>query len=202
MPLEQRPLPPGSDTLAAWARARGYTFHPTPAATWYRAWEPLETLVSPQCYFGALQMPMGPAQVVLAEPWCAVGDEEPLGRGVWAFITHPALRYRAAARVGANHMTRVSYIGVPRPLQQHTGDPAWDDVAVTFAATQLDAARALTPSLRKLLLGWSFEGHIEVKPGGMLFHLARVLPTPEGYEHLLAWAPMLIDKALKQPAGA
>ncbi len=191
-------IPPGSEQIAAWARRRGYPFTATPELGWYRAWEPFFTLVSPAYYFSAVQCMIERTSVVLVEPWCAVGDAEPLGRAVLAFVSHPGIRHRAAARAGGNHMTRVSFLGQSRPQEQQTGDSAWDNQAVTFASSPLEAVRALTPSLRKLLLGWNFEGHIELKPGGLVLHVADALPRPEDYERLLGWIPMVLDKALKE----
>lgn len=191
-------IPPGSEPIAAWARRHGFPYAASPEPGWYRAWEPFFTLVSPACYFHAVQCVTEGVPVVLAEPWCAVGDAEPLGRTVLAFVSHPRLRYRAAARAGGSHMTRVSFLGEHRPQEQQTGDSAWDDLAVTFASSPLEAVRALTPSLRKLLIGWDFQGHIELKPGGLVLHLADALPRPADYERLLGWVPMVIDKALKE----
>jgi hypothetical protein len=191
-------IPPGSEQIAAWARSRGFPFTATPEPAWYRAWEPFFTLVSPAAYFSAVRCTAAQSTVVLVEPWCAVGDAEPLGRTVLAFVSHPQLRHRAAARAGGSHMTRVSFLGESRPQEQQTGDSAWDDLAVTYASSPLEAVRALTPSLRKLLLGWNFQGHIELKPGGLVLHVADALPRPADYERVLGWIPMVLDKALKE----
>jgi hypothetical protein len=192
-----QPPPPGSDQIGLWAYKRNLPYQPTPEPDWYRAWEPFLTMVSPARYHNAVQCPLGSSQVVLAEPWAAVGDLEPLGRTLMAFVTHGALRYRAAARIGGSHLTRVSFLGSAPPRQQSTGDTEWDNRAITFADTPLEAVRAFTPSLRKLLLGWDFEGHIEIRPGGLVFHLATSRPIPSDYERLLAWMPMVLDKANK-----
>ena len=191
------PAPPGSEQIAAWARARRFPYQLAPEPEWYRAWEPFWTMVAPARYFNAVQYPLPTGSVVVVEPWAAVGDEPPLGRAVMAFVSHPALAHRAAARVGGSHLTRVSFLGVTPPQQQSTGDTDWDDAALTFGVTPLDAVRAFTPSLRKLLLAWRFAGHLEIRPGGLVFHLADAQPTPPDYERVMGWVPALLEKALK-----
>jgi hypothetical protein len=189
--------PPGSDRIAAWALHRGFPYRAVPDEPWYRAWEPFWTLLSPLAYFNAVHVPSPQAQLVLVEPWYADDGFVPERRSLLAFLAHPALRHRAAARIGASKLTRVAFLGEPRPPEQSTGDTEWDHLALTLAASHLDAVRAFTPSLRKLLLGWNFEGHIEIMRGGLVLHLEDALPCPEDYERVLRWCPMLLEKALK-----
>ena len=191
------PLPPGSDAIAAWARGRGLRYQPYPDADWYRAWEPFETMVAPAQYFNAVEVPLAGARAVLAEPWSATGDGVPLGRTVIAFVTDPRFTWRASARVGASHLTRVRWLGAAPPKQRQTGDVEWDDVALTFAKSPLEAVRAFTPSLRKLLLAWKFEGHMELREGGFVLHVSEMRPTAKDYERLAGWLPMVSEKGLK-----
>ena len=92
----------------------------------------------------------------------------------------------------------VAFLGENRPQEQSTGDTEWDNVALTYAPSPLDAVRAVTPSLRKLLMGWSFEGHLELKHGGLLLHLENALPVPSDCERVLNWIPSILEKALKE----
>lgn len=190
--------PAGSNLIAHWAAHRGFPYQPSPAEAWYRQWEPFQTLVSPARYHNAVRCRIDEAQIIIAEPWMATGDSIPLGRTLLAFISTSRLQYRAAARASANFMTRVSYLGAAPPRQQHTGDVEWDDKVLTFAETPLEAVRAFPPSLRKLLLSWKFEGHLETRQGGMVFHLADALPIPADYERVLGWLPIVLEKAAKQ----
>lgn len=192
--------PPGSEQIAAWARYRGHPYAAVPAEHELRSWEPFWVLVSPLRYYNAIWVKTGQVAATLVEPWCAAEGAEPLGRSLLAFVAHPGLRYRAAARVGATFMTRVAFLGEAPPREQRLGDVVWDAKATSFGATPEDAARGLSPSLRRLLLGWGFEGHIELRPGGLLLHLADAEPRPGDYERLLAWLPMVLEKALKQGA--
>lgn len=190
-------LPPGSEQIAAWARARGLPYCAEPEQDWYRAWEPFWALLPPIRYYNAVQAQTGGHQIILVEPWYADDRLETPQRGLLAFVSHPGLRYRAAARIGASPLTRVAFLGELRPEEHKVGDPSWDQVAVTLAASPREAAAAFTPSLRKLLLGWSFVGHVELKVGGLVFHLDRARPVPNDCERVLNWAPMLLEKALK-----
>lgn len=190
--------PAGSEQIAAWAHARGLPYQVMPTEGWFRAWEPFWVLVSPIRYFNTVRAQTGASQVVLVEPWYADDGLTPSRRSLMAFLSHPGLRYRAAARLGAGPLTRVRFLGEAPPREQSTGDPDWDDRAVTFAASPLEAVRAFTPSLRKLLLGWSFEGHVEVRPGGLMFHLASAEPHPHDYERVLNWMPAVLEKSLKE----
>lgn len=190
--------PPGTDAIVAWASRSRLGYQIAPDLSWYSEWEPFDTLVAPSRYFNAVELFVADARVVVVEPWSAIGDTTPLGRTLFAFVQHAGLKHRASARIGASHLTRVTFLGTPPPTQQFIGDPEWDDVAMTYADSPLDAARALTPSLRKLLLAWNFEGHLEIRPGGFVLHVAGVLPTPTDYERLSKWVPPLLEKALKE----
>lgn len=191
-------VPPGVSEVGAWARRAGLSFEARPLPDWYRRWEPFDVLVAPERYFGAVGYALGSSAVAIAEPWPSEGEAEPLGRDLLAFVADARFSFRAAARVGpGTHLTRVSFLTSAKPTEQTTGDTEWDHVAVTYARTPLDAVRGVGPSLRKLLLGWNFQGHIEVRPGGMIVHAAGIEPTPRGYETLRAWLPPIVEKALK-----
>lgn len=191
-------LPSGSEQLAAWARLRGVYCHGSPEDSWFRAWEPFWVLISPLRYFNAIQLRHGDTQTVLVEPWYAEDGFEPQRRSLFAFVSHHGLKYRAATRIGASKLTRVAFLGENKPQEQSTGDVEWDNVALTYAPSPLDAVRAITPSLRKLLLGWSFEGHLELKHGGLLLHLENAQPIPSDCERVLNWIPTILEKALKE----
>ncbi|MCS6901157.1 MAG: hypothetical protein RMJ98_16190 [Myxococcales bacterium] len=191
-------LPPGSECIDTWARFHRLPYRSFPEDAWFRAWEPFWVLISPLRYLNAVQAAVGYSQVVLVEPWYAEEGFQPERRSLFAFVSHPGLRYRAAARIGASSLTRVTFLGGHRPVEQSTGDTEWDHLALTYAASPLDAVRAFTPSLRKLLLRWRFTGHLELRHGGLLLHLADAQPVPQDLERVLQWVPMVLDKALKE----
>lgn len=190
--------PPGSEAIAAWAGSKGLPYQAAPEDAWYRAWEPFDTIAAPMRYHNAVAFTVDGGQGVLVEPWSAAEGDEPLGRTVLAFVTHPGLRLRAAARRGASYLTRVAFLGSRPPREQKLGEPAWDDEAHVFAQTQEDARAAITPSLRKLLAGWSWTGHLELRPGGLVLHVGDALPTPTDYQRVLRWMGPVVEKATKR----
>jgi hypothetical protein len=200
MTAVERPpfVPAGTDSVARWALGRRVGFEPRPDPTWFRAWEPFDTMVAPAHYYGACSWPAPPGSITLVEPYTESEDSQldPLDRTVLAFASHPALRHRCAARVGEHFITRVSFLSDKPPPRVHIGDPVWDEHVVTMAPSAEIAQAALTPALRRLLQGWGFAGHLELRPGCAIVHIAGVQPTPGGYEHLGRAAPQIVLAAL------
>src|SRR5262249_46241119 len=86
---------------------------------------------------------------------------------------------------------------VPMP-RRATGDGWFDRQFVTFSPSDDELKRAITPSVRKLLLGWSVPVHAEVRKGGFV-----LAPVSLGVDHAsLEWlaraAHLFGDKASKR----
>ena len=64
-----------------------------------------------------------------------------------------------------------------------SGDPYFDHTFATFAPTPEDVIEGLTPSLRRLLLGWRMPLHAELRPGGFVLAPVTLGADPQG----LAW---------------
>src|SRR6185503_15784628 len=128
--------------------------------------------------------------------WYAPDDVDPLQRSVLAFAVHPGLTRRAAMRVGEHFLTRVAFIESAPPPTVKVGDPVWDAHATTFAASSSEATTAFHPRVRKLLSGWGFQGHLEIRPGGLVLYYAGLQPVPEGYDRLLRIVKQLVAKAV------
>jgi hypothetical protein len=191
-------LPLGSNAIAAWAsRSRlGYEAHPDEA--WFRRWEPHDAIAPPAMFFNSCTWQAAPdsGHIVLVEPWYAHEDIDPLDRVVVAFAVHPALRRRAAMRAGEHFLTRAAYIESPPPPTVQVGDPLWDQNVVTLAASAAEAEAGFHRRLRKLLSGWSFQGHVELRPGGVVVYYAGLKPIPEGYDRLLRITREIVGKAV------
>lgn len=192
------PLPSGSSAIASFAaQARlGYEAHPD--EDWFRRWEPHDAIAPPGAFFNSctwLAAP-DPGHIVVVEPWYAAEDGEPLDRAVVAFAVHPALRRRAAMRAGEHFLTRVAYIESAPPPTVRLGNPAWDARMVTLAASASEAEGAFHRRLRKLLVGWEFQGHLEIRPGGLVVHYAGLKPIPAGYDRLLRITREIVAKAI------
>lgn len=181
--------PEGSEALRDLARRRHMAFELVPDVRWFRAWEPFDTMVSPGAYFSAASWQLGAATVTHAEPWYAEPGSEPLDRTLLTFVTHAALRWRAAARGGEHFNTRVVFLGAAPPPDVALGDPSWDRAMKTFAASPAEAAGAFPSRVRRLLERWGFSGHVEMHPGVLVMHWAGVRPDPAGLDALAARVP-------------
>lgn len=176
-------LPPGTDLIAAYARARGYGYEASPREDFFRRWEPHDTMVSPERWYNACTIgaPWG-GHVVVAEPWTAGEGLDPLERTLVAFVTVPWLTRRAAMRVGEPFLTKVAYLEAPPPPTVKIGDPVWDEHVTTLAASATEAQHAFKPGLRDLLRRRGFIGHFELRPGGFVTHEAGRGPSPAEYD--------------------
>lgn len=192
------PLPLGSPIIAHWAAERGLRYEGQPDEAWFRRWEPHDTIAPPTDYINACTWMASPhpGHVVLVEPWYALDGEDPLERTVMALVTHPSLGGRAAVRGGEHFLTRVAYIESPPPPRVELGDPAWDARLATFALSPEIARKAFHSRLRKLLLGWKFQGHLEMRPGGLVLYFAGLRPIREDYDRLLRITQQLVEKAV------
>lgn len=192
------PLPQGSTNIAEWAAAARLGYDPFPEEAWFRRWEPHDTIAPPTRFFNActwMARP-DPGHIVVVEPWYALEEMDPLERVVIAFAVHPALRARASIRAGEHFVTRVAYIESPPPPELTLGDPLWDANVTTFAASQHDAEVGFHRRLRKLLAGWGFRGHLELRPGGLVAYYAGLQPIPEGYDRLLRITREIVVRAV------
>jgi len=191
------PSPQGSSLIAQWAARSGLGFELSPDDAWFRRWEPHDTIAPPSRYYNSCTWTTYPGHAVLVEPWYAADDVEPLERGLLAFAVHHALPRRAAMRVGEHFLTRVAFIESPPPPTVTLGDSLWDAHVTSFAMSQSDAEIAFHPRLRKLLAGWGFQGHLEIRPGGLVLFYPGLQPTPEGYDRLLRIVREVVAKAVE-----
>ena len=87
-------------------------------------------------------------------------------------------------RSGEHFVTRVAYIESRPPPQVKIGDTVWDEHVTTFAISEAKAASAFPPRLRSLLASWGFQGHLEIRPGGLALYVAGLRPITEHYSRL------------------
>jgi hypothetical protein len=191
-------LPLGSNAIAAWANQARLRYEPLPDEAWFRRWEPHDAIAPPGLFFNSCTWMAAPdpGHIVIVEPWYAPEDADPLDRAVVAFAVHPALRRRAAIRVGEHFLTRVVYLESAPPPTVQIGDPLWDQHVVTLAASAGEASVGFHGRLRKLLVGWGFQGHLELRPGGLVVYYAGLKPIPEGYDRLLRITREIVAKAV------
>jgi hypothetical protein len=201
-------LPSGSESIARFAAMRGLHYAAHPDDAWFRKWEPYDTIAPPSRYFNAITWSIRPeasrrhspeSTVVVAEPWTALDDAEPLERTLLGFAIHPGLMRRAAMRVGEHFLTRTLFLESLPPPTVKVGDKVWDTHVTTFAASSLEAATAFHPSLRKLLASWGFRGHLELRAGGLVLHYAGIPPLPDQYERLMRIVAEVLNHAIAYP---
>jgi hypothetical protein len=190
------PLPPGSTRIAQWAAQNGLAYEGYPDEAWFRRWEPHDTITPPSFFLNGCTWFASPGHVVLCEPWYAPEEATPLDRTVMAFVSHPSFRQRASIRAGEHFLTRVAYLESPPPPEVKLGDPLWDDHVTTFARSREDAEGAFHARVRKLLIGWRFQGHLEMRSGGMVVFYAGLQPVAADYDRLLRIAREIVDKAV------
>lgn len=195
MPL----VPIGSEQIAAWAAARGLAYRPNPDEAWFRAWEPFDTMAPPSLYLNACMWAQTPGQATLVEPWYAPEDGTPLDRTILAFASHPGLRYRASARSGEHFLTRVAFLESRPPPEIELGDAVWDEHVKTLAMTREEGALAFHRRLRRLLAGWGFQGHLELRRGGLVCHYAGLRPRANDYDRLLFIVRDIVNAAINYP---
>ncbi len=188
--------PEGSDAVARWAAARGLHYSDYPEQSWFRKWEPFDTVVAAAHYFNAVTRHLPPGSLTIAEPWTEEDATPPLGRALLAFASHPGLRWTASARAGEDFLTRVVFLERKPHPKVALGDEAWDANVVTHAASRDEALHAFPPALRRLLQGRSFRGHLEMRAGGCVVHIAGVRPDPAGYDELARAAQQIVGAAL------
>jgi hypothetical protein len=177
--------------LAQLAAANGLHYEADADERWIRAWEPFATLRTPVRYEHALHSTGGHGSVTMARMIVDGGGGE---MGAWIVIAQdPRLAgdVRAAATCDTGRIFGEPLDLVPM-ARRPTGDAAFDHAFASFAPSAEALALGITPSLRKLLLGWRLPVHLEIRPGGFILAPvslvgAGVVPTLEGEVRGLTW---------------
>lgn len=187
--------------LPAFAAQRGLRYEADADERWLRAWEPYTTLRVAIGYAHALHATgqfgsMSVARMELTTPY-------PLPTGgtasafAWIAIVQDE---RIDTKAAVSNDTGI--LAEPRDTialaLRRTGDFAFDRVFASFAATDADLARAVTPSLRKLLLSWNLPVHAELRPGGFIVSPVSLPPDPTSLAWFLGALPVFGEKASKR----
>jgi hypothetical protein len=204
-PPEKTWVPTGSDHIAHWARLRGLVYTARPDETWFRQWEPHDTMVSPEHFYNSVSMRLPPLRgrppigdAVIVEPWAAPETVDPLERALLGYATHPGLVHRAAMRTGEPFLTKVAFLESPPPPKVTLDDKIWDEHVTTFAASQSEGLGAFTKTLRELLRSRGFKGHLELRPGGLIVHYEGLLPRPDHYDMMMRVLGDLVAAAIQR----
>ena len=190
--------------IEAFAAQRGLRYQPDADERWMRAWEPYTTLKVPIRYEHVLEATGGGGSITIARavvdipapPPVPGAPVRPSELGTWIAIVQDV---RLTAKV-ATTSDFAGVFGEPLDLvtmpRRPTGDPMFDHVFATFAATGEDL-KAMTPSLRKLLLSWRIAVHAEIRPGGFVLAPISVTADDRGLTWMLGAVHSFGDKATK-----
>ncbi len=189
--------------IEAFAARRGLRYEADADERWLRAWEPYTTLKVPIRYEHALHATGGTGSVSIARAVVELpGNPDPMLQaphevGTWiAIVQDDRMKAKAAttsdfAGVFGEALEMASMVRRP------SGDAAFDHVFASFAESGEALAQALTPSIRKLLLGWRVPVHAEFRPGGFVLAPVSVTADEKGLTWMLNAVHLFGEKATK-----
>jgi hypothetical protein len=196
--------------LEGWAEKSGFSYEEPADERWLRAFEPFVTLRTPIRYGHVLHAtgPRGSLSIArfTVEAKVATPDgprEEEVGAWI-AFVQDERVQGHAAATndVHVHHVRWPSPFAEPMDLvsmpRVETGDRIFDRAFATFAPAGSDVGAAVTPSLRKLTIGWSVPVHFEVRPGAFLLAPVTLGGDPKSLGWLVAAVQFFGEKASKR----
>lgn len=178
--------------IEAFAAHRGYRYEPDAEEGWLRAWEPFRTLRVALRYEHALHgtgeaISITLARMIVSVP-TIVDPAQHVEYATWIGIAQDA-RFTVAAAMSSDRQSvfREDPQLMSLPIAR-TGDPSFDAIFSVFAAAGADASRAISPSLRRLLLSFQTPLHADIRAGGYIF-----APVALGFDPAsLAW----LDQAM------
>jgi hypothetical protein len=195
--------------LAAYADRHRLTYEPDADERWPRAFEPFATLRTPLRYAHALHA-TGDAGSVSIARFFVDGSSAPEARGgshpqteasAWVALVQD-VRLTGATVAAASDARPASPFAEPIDLvtlpRKTTRDAAFDRAFATFAPSDADVARALTPSVRKLVLSWRIPLHFEIRPGAFLLAPVALPADPASLAWLLGAVQFFGEKAAKR----
>ncbi len=191
--------------IAQFAAAKGLRYEPDPDERWLRVWEPFATLKVPIHYRHSLSATGSIGSISLAmmvhempAPHLPSGLREV---ATWVAIVQDT---RITGRFAVTS-DRQEVFGEPLdlvPFPRQSGGDAWfDGIFATFGESQAAVDAALTPSLKKLLLGWQTPLHAEVRPGGFVLCASALAPDYTGLAWLADATTLFGEKATKVRSG-
>ena len=189
--------------IEAFAARRGLHYEADVDERWLRAWEPYTTLKVPIRYEHALHATGGTGSVSIARAVVELpGNPDPLLQaprevGTWIAIVQDDRMKAKAATTSDFAGVFGEALEIASMVRRPTGDPAFEHVFASFAESEEGLAAALTPSLRKLLMGWRVPVHAELRPGGFVLAPVSVTADEKGLTWMLNAVHLFGEKATK-----
>lgn len=189
--------------IEAIAAQRGLRYEPDADERWLRAWEPYTTLKVPIRYEHALSSTGGVGSISIARAVVEI-PRPPMAHpdfvaevGMWIAIVQDVRIKTKAATTSDFGGVFGEALEIASMVRRSTGDRSFDHVFASFAESDEDLAKALNPSVRKLLLGWRVPVHAELRPGGFVLAPVSVAPDPNGLSWMLNAVHLFGEKATK-----
>ena len=190
--------------IAQYAARKGLKYQAEADERWLRVWEPYTTLRVAIRYEHVLESTGETGSLTIARFVVNLpsrGMDAFAGEAsAWiAIVQDPRIDARAAASsdVGSVFAESLDLVSMPRRL---TGDPTFDHVFASFAPTDAELARAVTPSLRKLALSWGVPVHFETRPGGFIVAPVALRADADSLAWFVRVLPLFGEKASKRPS--
>lgn len=189
--------------IADYAARGGLRYEPDADERWLRVWEPYATLKTPVRYEHALYLTgsigsLTIARMILTGPEPTTPGFRPVGPEAWVVIGQDERlvsgRAAAVSDAGSPFGEGLDLVTLPR---RATGDTAFDHVFASFAESEADLA-AITPSLRKLVLGWRVPLHFEIRKGGFVMAPVALRADAASLGWLVSAAQLFAEKAAKR----
>lgn len=189
--------------IAEYAARKGLKYQPDADERWIRVWEPFATLKTPHRYEHVLEQTGESGSVTIARMLVTLPVRGPDNAwvegeaGSWIAIAqdvHMKGSAAATTETGQIFGDPLDLVAMPR---RRTGDAAFDDLFASFAPTTADLA-AITPSLRKLVLGWRIPLHFEIRPGGFILAPIALPADPASLSWFLHAVCTFGEKAAKR----
>jgi len=190
--------------IADFAARKGFKYQPDADERWIRVWEPYTTLKTPHRYEHVLEQTgeigsMTIARMLIAMPPGPNAVEREAGAWI-AIVQDVRVKGRAAATTETGQIFGEPLDIVPMKRRK-TGDRAFDEWFATFAPSSEDLALAITPSLRKLVVGWHVPLHFEIRPGGFIVAPIALHADPTALSWFVSAIHTFGEKAAKHPEG-
>lgn len=189
--------------IEQFAAQRGLRYEADADERWLRAWEPYTTLKVPIRYEHALHATGGSGSLSIARAVVELPPPPPPAPpratevGTWIAIVQDVRMTAKAATTSDFNGVFGEPLELASMVRRASGDAAYDHVFASFAETADDLAKALTPSIRKLLLGWRVPVHAEFRPGGFVLAPVSVSADDKGLAWMLNAVHLFGEKATK-----
>ena len=189
--------------IAQYAARKGLKYQPDADERWLRVWEPYTTLKTPIRYEHALEATGESGSLSVARMFMTAPVMGPSGwvdgeASAWIAIAQDVrvdARAAATSDVGRVFGEPIDLVTMPRRTTRET---AFDHVFASFAPSDADLAQAITPSVRKLTLGWRLPLHFELRPGGFILAPVGLRADPESLSWLVRAVHLFGEKASKR----